>query len=40
MKDIERNVIKIVMTSDKNYVLQSKVTLWSMLCSSSEAYFL
>lgn len=32
------NVIKIVMTSDEKYILQIKVTLWSVLMSSSADY--
>lgn len=38
MCNAKSNVIKIVMTSDKNYILQSKVTLWSVLMASSDDY--
>lgn len=33
------NIIKIVMTADKNFILPMKVTLWSALCNADEKYF-
>ena len=39
MEKSKQKIVSIVMTTDKNYILQTRVAIWSMLNSAKENTF-